>query len=115
MLGCLLLSVSFTLFSHQDLKQKSDYLPSANISSDIFQAKADYLALHYILQIKLSHFSQTKNEISKGLVKVQTFFDNHYFHKMSHFYIETDLLFSYKTVILACIASKDEPFHPIRI
>jgi hypothetical protein len=67
------------------------------------------------LQIKVSYISPTKNELGKGLVKVQTFFTNIYLHRISHFYIETDLLLSDKIVALACTATKDEPLHPIRI
>jgi hypothetical protein len=69
----------------------------------------------YSLQIKFSHYSPTKNEFGKGLVKIQILFDNNYLHRISHFYIEKDLLFSNKILALTCRAIKDEPLHPIRI
>jgi hypothetical protein len=73
------------------------------------------VTFHYSLQIRFSHYSPTKNELGKGLVKIQTFFDNNYLHRISHFYIETELLFSDKILALTCRAIKDEPLHPIRI
>jgi len=114
-LGCLLLSVSFTLFSHQDLKQELNNITTVNLFSEILQAKADYFLIQYRSQIKICHFSTTKNELGKGMVKIQTFFNNIYLNKISHFYIVTDLLFSDKIIALKCIDAEDEPMHPIRI
>jgi hypothetical protein len=67
------------------------------------------------MQIKSCRYIQTKNELGKGLVKIQTFFNNNILVRISHFYIETDFLFSDKNLKMACRAVKDEPLHPIRI
>ena len=65
--------------------------------------------------IKASYFSPTKHEIWKGLVKSHTYFTSIYLHKISHFFIETDLIFSYKTIVTISRTLQDEPLLNLRI
>lgn len=65
--------------------------------------------------VKVSYFSPTKSELWKGLVKNHTYFTSIYLHRISHFFIETDLIWSYKTIVTVSKTLQDEPLLNLRI
>jgi hypothetical protein len=134
----IIIPVSYSAFSHPYYSEKINFLFTALSNHNPFQTKSDEatflpdfnpidrelvipcsipgtMSNLPVPGIKVNYFSSAKNEIGKGLVRSQTFFTNIYLHKISHFYIETDLIFSDKIVVIRGRTLQDEPLLTLRI